>query len=132
MIVLDASAAIELLLATPVLGHEAARAIASSDGAVHAPHLLDADVGQVLRRLVRMKAVPVRRAARALARLQSFPMIRHPHVPFLARAFELRANATFYDSLYLALAEELDAQLLTADAALGSIPGHRARVIVLA
>jgi predicted nucleic acid-binding protein len=49
----------------------------------------------------------------------------------LSRAFALRANATVYDALYIALAEGLDARFLTRDAALATLPGHRARVEVI-
>jgi predicted nucleic acid-binding protein len=50
----------------------------------------------------------------------------------LARAFELRDNATIYDALYLALAEALDARLLTLDRALTRVPGVRAEVQLVA
>ena len=72
------------------------------------------------------------RAEQALQDFLALGLTRYPHVPLLARAFELRDNATVYDALYLALAEALGATLLTRDAALGVVPGHRARVEVLA
>jgi predicted nucleic acid-binding protein len=56
------------------------------------------------------------------------PLERHPHWPFLDRIWELRHNVTAYDAAYIALAEALDAPLLTHDAALASAPGHRAIV----
>lgn len=132
MIVCDASAAVELVLATPSFGHRAAQHIVSAGGRLHGPHLLDAEVGQAVRRFVLRGTLTRRRGARALARLRTLAITRHPHAPLLSRAFDLRANATFYDALYLALAEALGAPLLTADAALAHVPGHRARVIVLA
>jgi predicted nucleic acid-binding protein len=131
VIVLDASAAVELLLATPDLGRRAAGEIAAAGGALHAPHLLDAEVGQVMRALVRRGTVTDQRASGAIDRLRTLPLTRYPHMPFLKRAFELGENATFYDALYLTLAESLGAPLLTADRALVTVPGHGAEVRLL-
>ena len=131
MIVLDASVAVELLLATPNLGRQAADEISAAGGALHGPHLLDAEVGQALRGFVLRGSLQQTRAVRAMSRLRTLALIRHPHTPFLMRAFELRQNTTFHDALYLALAERLGAQLLTADRSLAEVPGHRADVIVL-
>lgn len=67
----------------------------------------------------------------ALDDLAALRIERHPHGVFLRRAFELRDNASIYDALYLALAEALEATLLTRDAALANVPGVVARVEVL-
>jgi predicted nucleic acid-binding protein len=93
--------------------------------------LLDAEVGQVLRRLVASRALSAPRARDALDDLAALPIQRFAHGPLLARAFDLRHNTTIYDALYLVLAEGLRAPLLTRDRALASIPGHRAKVVVL-
>jgi predicted nucleic acid-binding protein len=97
-----------------------------------APHLLDAEVGHLLRRHVLTGVVSVARARIALEDFLALPIERHPHATLLPRAFDLRANATFYDALYLALAEALAAPLLTRDRRLGRIPGVAAQVRVVA
>lgn len=71
------------------------------------------------------------RARGAIEDLGALPLVRYPHAPLLARAFELHANATLYDAICLVLAEALDAPLLTCDAALARVPGHAARVQVV-
>jgi predicted nucleic acid-binding protein len=131
VIVLDASAVVEFLLRSSRGASAIAARIRAAAPRLAAPHLLDAEVGQVLRRYVRAGEMTAERAAGAMEDLLALPLVRYPHGPFLARAFELRANATFYDALYLALAEALRAPLLTCDGALARVPGHRARVQVV-
>jgi predicted nucleic acid-binding protein len=58
------------------------------------------------------------------------PLARYPHAPLLPRMWQLRQNASAYDAVYIALAEALDAPLVTCDRALVSVPGHRATVLV--
>ena len=96
--------------------------------ALHAPHLLDAEVAHVLRRYVLRGELDIEQAGAALDDLANLPITRCPHGPFLGRALELRHNVTVYDALYLALGETLDAPVLTSDAALADVPGCRARV----
>lgn len=127
MIVLDASAVLELLLATPA-GRAVARRISPASETLHAPHLVDLEVAQVLRRYVRAGQLPVERASQALRVFSDLDLNRYSHEVLLARIWELRANATAYDAAYLALAEVLEAPLLTADRSLATIPGVRARV----
>lgn len=127
MIVLDASAVLEWLLN----GHSAARVdarVASEDGHVHAPHLIDLEVLQVLRRLVREKAIGVERAGEAIEDFHALAIDRHGHRQFVSRIWEHRANLTAYDAAYVALAESLDCPLVTHDARLFRSPGHRARI----
>lgn len=132
MIVLDASAVLEFLLAPSPRSRAIAERIRAEAPQLAAPHLLDAEVGQVLRRYVRAGEVAAERAVAAMEDLLALPLVRYPHGPFLVRAFGLRGNATFYDALYLVLAEALGAPLLTRDRALARVPGHRARVEVIA
>jgi predicted nucleic acid-binding protein len=132
VIVLDASAVIELLLNRSPTGLEVARRIAADSRGLLAPCLLDAEVGQVLRRFTRDGSITPERAAAALEDYGDLPITRYPHLPLLARAFEMRDNATFYDGLYLALAEAAGAPLLTADRRLAGVPGVAAGVEVLA
>ena len=131
MIVADASAAVELLLrADGPAGRSLAARIAGREP-VCAPHLLDAEVGQVVRRYVLRGEVSVARAAAAFEDLADLPIRRFPHTELLPRAFALRSNATVYDGIYLALAEALDAPLMSCDAALADVPRCTAKVEIL-
>ena len=127
MIVVDASAVLEVLLNTRDAEAIAARFFAPGES-LHAPHLLDLEVAQVLRRYGRAGELTARRGARALEDLVDFPIARYPHELLLARVWELRNSLTAYDAAYLALAEALAAPLVTRDAALASSRAHRARV----
>lgn len=97
---------------------------------LHAPHLLDVEVAQVLRRYVRSKDILPERGAEALADLASLPINRYPYFVLLPRIWQLRHNLTAYDAAYVALAEALDATLVTRDRALKSL-SSAARVEVL-
>jgi predicted nucleic acid-binding protein len=130
VIVLDASAAVELLLATD-RGDLVASRIEDPAETIHVPHLLSVEVAQVLRRLVGSGDVRPSRAAGALEDLSDLDAERYPHEPFLARMFALRANLTAYDAVYVALAEVLGAPVLTFDARLANAPGNRAAVELL-
>jgi predicted nucleic acid-binding protein len=127
VIVIDASAILELLLGGPASTWVAAR-IAGATHGVHAPELLDLEVAQVLRRLEKEKSISTSRAKSALADYADLDVQRYSHRPFLDRVWALRANATAYDAAYLALAEGLDAPLVTLDVRLARSAGHRARV----
>ena len=96
--------------------------------ALAAPHLMDLEVGSVLRRLVRNGRVPERRAHLALTDLTDLPVERAPSLPLLPRCWELRDNLTIYDAAYVALAETLDVRLLTADGRLARATGPRCPV----
>lgn len=130
MIVLDASAALELLLNTPAAPRVAKRVLSPRES-LHAPHLIDLEVAQVLRRWERVGELAAARAQEALDDLADLPLARYPHQLLLPRIWSMRANATAYDAAYLVLAEALGAVLVTRDAALASIPGHAARVEVI-
>lgn len=127
MIVLDASAAVEFVLGTPS-GEQVGARIARPGETLHAPHLIDIEVANVLRRWVRHGHVTAERAWEALADLQDLTMVRYPHGVLLDRIWELRSNASAYDATYLSLAEVLDAPLVTCDRRVAGIPGHRAVV----
>jgi predicted nucleic acid-binding protein len=126
VIVVDASAVLEVLLRTRAAGRVEARLFGRST--LHAPHLLDVEVAQVLRRYAARGELPAARGAEAVADLAAFPVARYPHEFLLGRIWELRANLTAYDAAYVALAEALDAPLVTRDERLASAPGHRAVV----
>ena len=130
MIVLDASAAIELLLQSPA-GVKIEKRIFSRSETLHAPHLLDVEVAQVLRRFVRDKMITVQRGQDALEDLGDLPLNRYPHEFLIPRVWEIRATLSAYDAVYVALAELLDAPLLTCDGKIASSKGHYANVEVV-
>jgi len=102
------------------------------EGELWAPHLVDAEVGHTLRRAVRVGELSDRNARAALDDLRELPLRRAHHGGLLDRAWSLRENVSFYDALYIALAERLDLPLLTLDARLARAPGLRAGVEVIA
>lgn len=127
MIVLDAAVVVELLLNRPSAAR-LARRLRDPDEAFHAPHLIDLEIAQTLRRYQAIGELSPQRARQALMAFAQMPIERHPHWPFLGRIWELRRNLTAYDGAYVALAEVLGAPLLTCDRALASAPGHRANI----
>jgi predicted nucleic acid-binding protein len=129
VIVLDASAAIEWLLQSPV-GVRIDQRIFSPSETLHAPHLLDVEVAQVLRRYVRDKSITAQRGQEALEDLSDIPLTRYPHDFLIPRIWELRATLTAYDAAYVALAELLDAPLLTCDGKIASASGYSACAVV--
>jgi predicted nucleic acid-binding protein len=132
MIVLDASAAIEWLLQTPKAAAIEARLFAeSAQRRWHAPHLLDVEVAQVLRKQVTKGAISDARGQEALQDFLDLPLIRYPHDFLLPRMWELRKNLTAYDAAYVALAEALGFPLVTCDANIAGAPGHSAQVEVV-
>lgn len=131
MIVADASVVLDMLLGpgSPA-GDRLADHFTARD-VVCAPHLMDVEVTQALRRLTAGGAVTIEEAWSMIRLLTELPIERHPHRALLPRVFDLRENVTAYDGLYLALAEMVDRPLLTADAALVGVPGCTARVELL-
>lgn len=130
MIVLDAAAAVDWLLQTSAGGRIEKRIFRRNES-LHAPHLLDLEVTQVLRRLVREEIVSSERAREAIDDLLDVRMTRYPHFLLLPRVWELRHNLSAYDAAYVALAETLDAVLVTRDRRLGSSSGHAVHVEVI-
>lgn len=98
---------------------------------LHAPHLLDVEVAQVLRRYALAGEVEPRRCAEALEDLAAFAITRYPHDFLIPGVWELRGNLSACDAAYVALAEALDAPLLTRDRRLAGAPGHAARIALL-
>lgn len=127
MIVVDSSVVIEVLLRSQT-GLEIEERLLSPFEDLCAPHLLDLEVAQVLRRYCVSGDMSPERGKEALEDLSDMPITRYPHDIFLPRLWELRHNITAYDAVYVALAEALPATLLTRDKHLASAPGNEARV----
>ncbi len=127
MIVVDASALLEVLLNTPASARISERLFGRND-TLNSPHVLDLEVVQVLRRYTLSGEMDTERSEQALDDLADLPLNRYPHDIFLLRIWALRHNLTSYDAAYVALAEALNAPLITRDAALARASGHRARV----
>lgn len=130
MIVIDASAALEVLLRSAA-GLRAEQQMLAPGESLHAPHLIDVEVAQVLRRYARAGQLTDARCAEALTDWGAFRVHRYAHDWMLDRMWVLRANVTAYDATYLALAEALDAPLLTCDARLAAAPGHTTTIQLL-
>lgn len=130
MIVLDASSVLEVLLRTPV-GMRIEQHIFRPGESLHAPHLIDLEVAQVLRRYAASGDIESARAVQALEDLDDLPLSRYSHRLFLPRIWQLRRNLTAYDAAYVALAEALPATLLTQDRHLAKTPGSLATIEVI-
>jgi len=125
VIVVDASAALSALLnAGP-----ARRAL--SEERLHAPHLVDSEIANALRRQVAAHQIESGPAWTALDHWRRIGMTRYAVFSLLDRVWELRENLSAYDASYVALAELLDCPLLTADSRLGRAPGIRCAVTVV-
>jgi predicted nucleic acid-binding protein len=130
MIVLDASAVVELLLDT-VTGRRVATLIANAETGLHVPHLLDVETISALRRFAREGVVDDEEARAAIDDLLALDLQRHSHEGLLERVWALRKNVSAYDAIYLALAEALNATLITCDGRLARASGTQARVEVV-
>ena len=127
MIVVDASVVCEGLFGSR-LAAPARTALFDRGVSLCAPHLIDLEVAQVVRRYTLKGAMSEQRALQAIDDFLSLPIERFAHEFLLRRIWELRANITAYDAAYIALAEVLNAPLLTCDEKLASSPGHLAEI----
>jgi predicted nucleic acid-binding protein len=128
VIVADASILVGALLrAEPGL----AERVVLNSGQIHAPYLVDIEVMSAVRKLANSGQISVRRAEEAVRDFQDLPLTLYPHALLLSRVWELRANLTAYDAAYVALAELLEAPLVTRDQRLANAPGHMARIEIL-
>jgi predicted nucleic acid-binding protein len=126
---MDASAAVDWLLQTPA-GQLIEKRIDSRNESLHAPHLIDLEVTQVLRRLVREGTIPERRADEAIRDLTDLRITRYPHFVLLPKIWKYGENLSAYDAAYIVVAELLRAPLLTRDGRLAGASGHAASVEV--
>ena len=121
---------LEVLLGTPAAAAIEQRMFAPGES-LHAPHLIDLEVAQVLRRYDALGEIDPLRAQQALQDFDDLPIARYPHQLFLSRIWALRNNLTAYDAAYVALAEALPAPLLTRDQRLAAAPGSSAVIDVI-
>lgn len=124
-VVADASAVVAAIVSDR---GEAVVARLSTEDELHAPHLLDLEVLSAIRRLHRAGLLDETGAVQARTKLGLLPVRRYPHGPLAARIWELRDNLTVYDATYVALAEALEATLVTADALLAKAPRSRCAI----
>ena len=110
------------------VGEQIADRLLDSQETITAPHLLDLEVLQVLRRYHLGGELDSVRAEMAIEDFTDLLIVRYPHEPLIPRIWELRDNLTAYDAAYVALAEALDAPLLTRDTRLAESQTHTARV----
>lgn len=126
MIVMDTSAMVEFLVGADPLADKV-RAVTMGER-MAAPHAIDLECASTLRGLVRGNKLPADEARRALDLLGVIGLKRYDHTPLLPRIWELRHNMWPYDASYAALAESLDAELVTVDAKFAGVPGLRCAV----
>jgi len=107
---------------------DAARSSLRDDTDLAAPDLVDVETVSVWRKRWLAGDLTAQRFRAAIADLNDLPMVRHPTLPLMQRAYELRSNVNPYDAAYVSLAELLQCQLVTADARLASAPGIRCHV----
>ena len=125
MNVVDASAAVLALLNDG----DARRTLLADAAAV--PHLADAEVAHALRAQVLRRRIGAHHGREALTRWARIGVRRYPAIGLLPRIWELRENVTAYVGTYVALAEALDCELVTADARLAAAPGPRCPITVV-
>lgn len=129
MIVVDASAVVEYLVREPRNDALVERVVGDRS---HAPHLLDVEVAHALRGFVLRGELTAIRASEALSDAAELTIERYPHVLLLRRAWELRDSMSTYDAVYVALAELLQAPLVTCDSRVANAHGHEAEVELFA
>lgn len=128
MIVLDASAVVAILVGSGPGAERIREKVEAPDESLHVPHVMELEVLHALRAL--LGTLSRQRSSEALTDLGNISFARYPHTPLIGRIWELKENLTAYDAAYVALAEALDAPLITMDARLARAPGIRAAVEV--
>lgn len=133
MIVLDASAAVDVLLNFQPNATRIRRRIKQEDSGdpretLHVPHLFGAEILHAIRRLTITGYISETRGIRAVSAMLNIRLTRYPHEPFAWRIWELKENVSAYDAAYVALAETLGSPLVTTDGRLAQAPAHGAEV----
>jgi predicted nucleic acid-binding protein len=130
LIVLDASAVVAILVGSGPGAERIREKVEAPDESLHVPHVMELEVLHALRRQALLGTLSRERSSEALTDLENISFARYPHTPLIGRIWELKENLTAFDAAYVALAEALDAQLITMDARLAQAPGIRAAVEV--
>ncbi len=129
MIVVDASALVDLLLSTPSAAGIAA--VLATESEVHAPELIEPEALGALRRWLARGWIGAETANRAVSELGELRLVRHAHAPLRSRVWALRDRCSTYDGCYVALAQSLGAELVTTDVRLGRAAASLVRVTPL-
>jgi predicted nucleic acid-binding protein len=129
MLVVDASCLYEVVVGSP--GSEPIRKRLSAEPDLAAPHVIDVEVFSIIRRDLLRGRLDRTAAALAVADLESWPGERYGHRLLLQRAWDLRDTIRGWDAMYVALAEALDAVLLTTDRRLEAATGPTCRIEVV-
>ncbi len=130
MIVLDASAVVAVLVGQGPGAERIRQKVEGPGQSLHVPHVMDLEVLHALRRQTLLGTISSRRSAESIEDLKNLAFVRYPHATLVDRIWSLKDNLTAYDAAYVALAEALDAPLVTMDARLSQAPGIRAAVDV--
>jgi predicted nucleic acid-binding protein len=130
LIVLDASAVVAILVGSGLGAERIREKIEPPDESLHVPHVMELEVLRALRRQALLGTLSRERSTEAITDLGNISFARYPHTPLIGRIWELKENLTAYDAAYVALAEALDAPLITMDAGLAQASGIRAAVEV--
>jgi predicted nucleic acid-binding protein len=130
LIVLDASAVVAILVGSGLGAERIRKKIEAPGESLHVPHVMDLEVLHALRRQALLGILSRKRSSEALTDLGNISFARYPHTSLVRRIWDLRGDLTAYDAAYVALAEALDAPLVTKDARLARAPGIRAAVEV--
>ena len=130
MIVVDASVLANVVGDDGADGRRARQELRDAR-AIAAPDLVDVETVAVLRRRWLAGTISDGRFASALHDLECIAVDRYPTLPLVRRSYDLRANVTTYDAMYVALAEALGCELLTGDRRLAGAPGPTCAIRIL-
>ena len=130
MLVVDASCLYEVVADTARAERVREQLAADTDHA--APHIVDVEVVSFIRRHHLEGRLDATAARQAVEDLRGWPGERYGHQAMLERIWELRASVRAWDAAYIALAEVLEATMVTLDARLATAQGPQCRIDLLA